>query len=191
MWKGGLVGLAIVAAVGQTSDQAPQPYAGLQSRDIKALSDQDIADLKAARGMGLAFAAELNGYPGPRHVLELAAPLGLSEQQRHSMGQLFEAMKDEAVALGERLITAERDLDRDFAARTITPERLKAATATIAALRGELQETHLKYHLSTAALLNPDQMRRYGELRGYAGTAAVHRGHADRPRDGTGGRQDE
>lgn len=124
--------------------------------------------------MGLALAAELNGYPGPRHVLDLAGALMLSEQQREKIEQLFASMKAEAVPVGERLIAAERELDRQFAARTITAERLKAGTEAIAALRGELQDTHLKYHLSTAALLSPDQMRRYGELRGYSGSAAAH-----------------
>jgi hypothetical protein len=32
-------------------------------RSIKALSDQQVSDLRAGRGMGLALAAELNGYP--------------------------------------------------------------------------------------------------------------------------------
>jgi hypothetical protein len=45
--------------------QSAQPYSGMQTRPIKALSDQQVADLKAGRGMGLALAAELNGYPGP------------------------------------------------------------------------------------------------------------------------------
>jgi hypothetical protein len=58
--------------------QARQPYAGLEARSIKTLSDQQIGDLRAGRGMGLALAAELNGYPGPMHVLELADALGLS-----------------------------------------------------------------------------------------------------------------
>ena len=43
---------------------AQTPYAGMQSRPIKALSEQQVADLQAGRGMGLALAAELNGYPG-------------------------------------------------------------------------------------------------------------------------------
>ena len=37
-----------------------------------------MADLRAGRGMGLALAAELNGYPGPAHVLELADKLDLA-----------------------------------------------------------------------------------------------------------------
>jgi hypothetical protein len=65
-----------------TSVHAQTPYAGMQSRSIKALSDQQIADLNAGRGMGLALAAELNGYPGPLHVLELADKLDLSADQR-------------------------------------------------------------------------------------------------------------
>jgi hypothetical protein len=48
---------------------------------VKTLSDEQIADLKAGRGMGLALAAELNGYPGPSHAVELAGPLDLSGEQ--------------------------------------------------------------------------------------------------------------
>jgi hypothetical protein len=59
---------------------AQSPYAGMQMRLIKALSEQQIADLKAGRGMGLALPAELNGYPGPIHVLELSDELGLSAE---------------------------------------------------------------------------------------------------------------
>jgi hypothetical protein len=54
---------------------AQSPYSGMQTRSIKALSEQQVADLTAGRGMGLALAAELNGYPGPFHVLELADKL--------------------------------------------------------------------------------------------------------------------
>ena len=95
--------------------QTPQPYAGLETRPIKALSAQQIADLKAGRGMGLALPAELNGYPGPVHVLELAGPLGLSAAQKAEMTRLYEAMKAEAMPLGERLVAEETALDALFA----------------------------------------------------------------------------
>jgi hypothetical protein len=160
--------IATTAAVQASAQSQPaQPYAGLETRAIKALSDQEMTDLTAGRGMGTALPAELNGYPGPTHVLEYADQLGLSAQQRARVQQLFDSMKLEAIPLGQKLIAAERDLDRDFAQRTITPERLKAATAAIAEIRGELRNTHLKYHLTTAALLGPDQIRRYAALRGY------------------------
>src|SRR5438309_4434803 len=83
---------------------AQTPYTGMQARPIKALSDQQVADLQAGRGMGLALAAELNGYPGPSHLLELANQLGLSDGQQRRIQGLFEAMKAEAIPIGERLI---------------------------------------------------------------------------------------
>jgi Spy/CpxP family protein refolding chaperone len=155
--------------IGLAAAQAPQPYAGMQARQIKALSDQQIADLKSGRGMGLALAAELNGYPGPLHLLELADQLALTEPQRASIRQMFEAMKAEAVPLGEKLIAQEGELDRLFAGRTITADSLRSVTADIGATQAALRNTHLKYHLSTVAILTPAQVARYGELRGYVG----------------------
>ena len=149
----------------------------MQSRPIKALSEQQIADLNAGRGMGLALAAELNGYPGPSHVLELADKLELSSDQRVSMQRLFDAMKAEAMPIGARLIEQEAELDRQFAARTVTPESLKASTVAVAATQGILRETHLKYHLSTGSILTPAQMTKYAELRGYGGGHKRHHHH--------------
>lgn len=147
---------------------AQAPYSGMQTRPIKALSDDQVADLKSGRGMGLALAAELNGYPGPSHVLELADKLALSADQRTKVQHLFDSMKAEALPVGGKLIEQESELDRLFASRTVTPDSLKKATVGIALTQGELRETHLKYHLFTVALLNQDQIRRYSELRGYS-----------------------
>ena len=159
-----------------TSVHAQTPYAGMQTRSIKALSDQQIADLGAGRGMGLALAAELNGYPGPLHVLELADKLELSADQRASTQRLFDSMKAEAVPLGSKLVEQEADLDKQFANRTVTPESLRATTAAVAATQGMLRETHLKYHLSTGSILTPSQMTKYAELRGY-GSGHKHKHH--------------
>ena len=159
-----------------TSVHAQTPYAGMQTRSIKALSDQQIADLGAGRGMGLALAAELNGYPGPLHVLELADKLELSADQRASTQRLFNSMKAEAVPLGSKLVEQEADLDKQFANRTVTPESLRATTAAVAATQGMLRETHLKYHLSTGSILTPSQMTKYAELRGY-GSGHKHKHH--------------
>jgi hypothetical protein len=150
---------------------AQQPYAGMQTRPVKALSEQQTADLRAGRGMGLALAAELNGYPGPLHVLELADQLELTADQRTRVRQLFDAMKAEAIPVGTRLIEQEAELDRLFASRAITADRLKSVTSSIAETQGALRDTHLKYHLSTAALLSQHQMQRYAQLRGYTGSA--------------------
>jgi hypothetical protein len=156
---------------------AQAPYAGMQTRPIKALSEQQVADLQAGRGMGFALAAELNGYPGPSHVLELADKLDLSADQRARVKQLFDSMKAEALPLGKKLIDQEAELDRLFVSHNVTRENLKAATMASANTQGSLRETHLKYHLTTVGLLRPSQIQRYSELRGYAGSDATHIQH--------------
>jgi hypothetical protein len=170
--------LIVVAALTAGAVSAQTPYAGMQARPIKALSDQQVADLKAGRGMGLALAAELNGYPGPSHLLELADQLGLSESQRATVRSLFEAMKADAIPLGERLIAQETTLDRLFADHKVTSESLSTATAEIGDTQAKLRDAHLKYHLATVSLLEPAQSQRYAELRGYDGTVgATHHHH--------------
>jgi hypothetical protein len=162
-----LLSVASALMVGISPAVCQQSYAGLEARSIKALSEQQVADLRAGRGMGLALAAELNGYPGPAHVLELAEPLGLSDEQRAKVQALFAAMKAEAVPIGEKLIAQEVELDRQFADKTMTPAGLEASTDAIGSTNAALRRAHLKYHLSTLELLTSAQAQRYGELRGY------------------------
>ena len=154
-----------------------QPYAGLQNRSIKTLSDQQIADLNAGRGMGLALAAELNGYPGPIHAIELAEQLRLSPDQVNKLKSLFEAMKAETIPLGATLISQERNLNDDFANRTVTPASLEGNTQKIGATQAALRAAHLKYHLSTVAILSLEQVAKYNELRGYKGYQAPTHNH--------------
>jgi hypothetical protein len=157
---------------------AQTPYAGQQTRSIKALSDQQIADLRAGRGMGLALPAELNGYPGPVHLLELADQIGLSDNQRSAVERLFNAMKVETIPIGERLIEQEATLDGLFSTHHATQENITAATAEIGDTQAKLRSAHLKYHLSTLALLQPEQIERYSQLRGYgAGDHQHHHEH--------------
>jgi Spy/CpxP family protein refolding chaperone len=168
--KKSILAVIVLAALGAgASAQSPQPYAGMQARQIKALSDQQVADLKAGRGMGLALAAELNGYPGPSHLLELSDQLGLSADQRARINGLFESMKAETIPLGESLIDREAALDSLFARHTATWESVQAATAAIGEAEGKLRAAHLKYHLATISVLQPQQVQRYAELRGYGG----------------------
>lgn len=159
---------AILIALSSTAlAQSHRPYAGMEQRTVKALSPQQVDDLKAGRGMGLALPAELNGYPGPMHVLEHADALQLTAEQRGRTRSLFEMMRGEAMPLGERLIEQESGLDRLFADRTVTPERLRITTAEIGATQARLRETHLKYHLAMMDVLTPAQVEHYRALRGY------------------------
>ena len=107
--------LAIVAATATSSAQSTSPYADQEQRAIKALSDDEIRDLLEARGMGLAKAAELNSYPGPLHVLQLANELGLSDAQRKATDSLYATMRQRALSIGRQIVEAERTLDRAFA----------------------------------------------------------------------------
>lgn len=154
-------------AHGHHGGSAASAYAGLEQRQIKALSDQQIADLRAGRGMGLALPAELNGYPGPLHVLELADALGLTAAQRDRTKVLADAMRSETIAIGERLIRHESTLDSAFADRSMTPEMLLTSVRSAATAHGELRAAHLRYHLTMSELLQPDQITRYMSLRGY------------------------
>jgi Spy/CpxP family protein refolding chaperone len=173
------IAVALAVLTSAQAQHAPaSPYSSWEHRSVKALSHEQIADLRAGRGMGMALPAELNGYPGPVHVLELADRLGLTEPQRARVQELHAAMKAETVPLGERLIAQETDLDRQFATKSVTPASLQAATADIGASQGALREAHLRYHLFTLEVLTPEQIRRYSELRGYGEFHGHHgRGH--------------
>ena len=165
--------VALSAVVSSACAQS-SPYAGEQQRSIKALSESDIAELQSGHGRGLPKSGELNGYPGPIHAIELADKLGLSPDQLAELKKLFEAMKAEAIPLGMQLIAEERTLDDAFAGRTITPASLDSETQKIGAMQARLRAAHLRYHLSTVAVLTPEQIEKYKELRGYSGGAPQH-----------------
>jgi len=99
---------ALAQHQGHQPSQPSSAYRGMEARSIKALSEAQIADLKSGRGMGLALAAELNGNPGPMHVLELADNLTLTPDQRIRMEDMVHAMKQETIGIGEDVIMAER-----------------------------------------------------------------------------------
>jgi Spy/CpxP family protein refolding chaperone len=145
----------------------PHPYAGMEQRSVKALSAEQTADLAAGRGMGLALAAELNGYPGPMHVLELAEPLALTPTQHAQVARLFEDMRRDAIAAGKEVVAAEAALDRLFAEGVANPAGLASAVMGVAHAQAELRRVHLSFHLVTHDLLTAEQRGTYARLRGY------------------------
>ena len=172
--------LALTVAAGTAIAQSRSPYAGQQTREIKALSDQEISDYLAGKGMGLAKAAELNGYPGPAHVLESAQALHLSAEQEARTRDLFNRMQKESIALGKELVDKERQLDQAFASKTVTPESLSASLSAIGELQAKIRQTHLVTHLAESEILNPDQVALYNELRGYGASRSPHAHHLDK-----------
>jgi len=175
--------LAVLASAISSSAMAQQhghsPYAGHEAREIKSLSEADIKELRRGGGCGLALAAELNGIPGPAHVLELKDHIGLTPGQVAAIEALFARMQIEAREAGERLIAAERAIEAAFRSGNLTSDRLRPLIADAATARGELRYVHLSYHLSTPALLTADQIAAYGRLRGYRADpcASVPEGH--------------
>ena len=175
-----LIALLAIAAASCAAGPGAAPYAGEEAREIRALAPDEVSSLLAGKGMGLAKAAELNGYPGPLHVLELADQLQLNGEQREKTRALYASMQAKAIALGRALVDEERALDRLFAGKAATPEQLSASLARIGDLQARVRGTHLEAHLAQVLILTPDQNARYVELRGYGGPAAHDGGAAHR-----------
>jgi len=156
----------------------PSQYVSEESRTIKSLSVQEEESLRRGDGMGFAKLAELNHYPGPKHVLDVSDELGLSSNQVAETESLYEEMRSNAVALGEELIAAESRLDQDFADESVTPQMLEAGLLEIGNFRARLRYVHLEAHLRQAQLLSADQVVQYDSLRGYQDAAQDHSHHA-------------
>ena len=142
-------------------------YADMAHRSIKALSEQQIADIRDGKGMGLALPAELNGYPGPAHVLELAEALVLTAEQKQKTAALYGDMLAEAKALGRQYIAKEERLDRLFRDRNASADAISQAAEQAALAQGRLRAAHLQYHLKMREVLTPSQVAAYNRLRGY------------------------
>ena len=165
---------------------ANAPYAGLQHRSIAGLSAKDVAALRRGDGWGLALPAELNGVPGPKHVLELRDELELEDDQAVRIEAIYKKMRRDAIAAGERLIAAEAALSDAFRNGGTSspagphPERLQALLEEAEAARAALRFVHLSSHLAVAEILTGAQISRYAFLRGYSDSApcaAVPDGH--------------
>lgn len=158
---------------------ATTPYAGFEQRAIKSLSEEDIAQIRQGGGWGLALPAELNGKPGPAHLLELSDELGLTADQIDAITALYQEMRAEAIAAGDRFIAAEAALSTAFAGSDLSQDALRKLLAEAADARAALRFVHLSKHLSTPQMLSADQIRKYQILRGYADDpcAKVPEGH--------------
>jgi len=93
------IGFSVIAFAAAAQHQGhhhgghASPYAGQEQRDIKSLSKEDIAELEKGGGWGLAKAAELNGVPGPAHLLEMRKEIGLSANQIAKLEVIFKDMQ--------------------------------------------------------------------------------------------------
>jgi len=143
-------------------------YVGQEKRKIKSLSAEDIKELKAGAGWGLAKAAELNGLPGPKHILEMKKEIELTPEQEQLIVALYNDMKKGAIALGNKLVEQEKDLNNKFAERKIDEKALDKLLTKISETHKALRYTHLSAHLKTPSILTERQIENYNKLRGYS-----------------------
>jgi Spy/CpxP family protein refolding chaperone len=154
------------------------PYVGQEPRQIKALSEQEVEDYLNGEGLGYAKAAELNHYPGPRHVLDLAKELMLTNEQTTRTQEIFNGMRARAIPLGKQLVEKERELDREFAARSIREDSLNALLSDIGVLEAKIRYVHLSAHLEQKELLTKHQIQVYDQLRGYGNPQGARHNHS-------------
>lgn len=166
-----LAALLMAGCASPTPEHAPptSPYVEEASREIKALSPDEIEGYRTGAGLGYAKSAELNHYPGPLHALQMADALALTDAQRRDIAEVRAQMLAEAVPLGERYLEAEAAIERAFRAGGIDAEALRALLEEAHAIEAQLRFVHLDAHLTTRALMTPEQVARYDELRGYNG----------------------
>ena len=176
--------LAALVVPSATAVATGGQHAGKQTRAVSSLSAADVAQLQRGAGWGFALPAELNGYPGPMHVLELASELKLTAEQKKQVTRIFERMRTQAKALGAQFIASEKALDALFKSERATLEALARQVAASADLRGQLRATHLAAHLAVTPLLSAEQRKKYAQLRGYDGSGAMHTGHGHGSGDG-------
>lgn len=156
-----------LSALAQGLHTHSSPYAGQQLREIKSLSAEDIAELEEGAGWGLAKAAELNGVPGPSHVLKMKDELRLTEDQEASTRRILGRMRDDAIEAGRKFIAGETALEVGFRERSLTSEGLKERIHEIERSRSALRYIHLAAHIEMMGVLKDDQVKLYNELRGY------------------------
>ena len=172
---GGLGAAAGAAAVGlarpgptwaQQHGGHPPGSAG-QGHKVAALScaEQFEAVVREGHGFGMAFSADRNGYPGPRHILELKTELRLTGDQETKAAALMHAMLGESRPKGARLLEAERRLERLYADGVADEANVRAAVAEVERARSELRLVHLLTHLRTRDLLSREQRDAYHKIR--------------------------
>lgn len=142
-------------------------YVEERHREIKSLSSSDIEELQRGGGWGLARAAELNGVPGPIHILEMKTEILLTVTQEAQIKDLYHSMNEKAVALGQEFIELERKLNDEFKNNTINSDSLESYVQEIESIRSQLRFVHLSAHLETPKILTREQIELYNQLRGY------------------------
>ena len=144
-----LIFLAVVAVAASGLAQVPP--------------DKDV--LLNGEGAGQGMFAEQNGYPGPKHVLDMQKDLQLTDEQKKSVQNIFDEMKSRAKELGQAIVKIEVELNSAFADRLITEKSVRDDSEEIGRIRGKLRSVHLIAHMKTQKVLNETQLATYKKMR--------------------------
>ena len=155
----GLSGIAVAAPESN--------YSGQEQRKIKSLSQAEIDGYLAGKGMGFAKPAELNHFPGPKHVIEFSNELALSKEQREQTQRIYDVMKNKATEYGQLFVENEEKIEKLFSEGIVNPHLLEKALSESAKIRSKLRGAHLVAHIEQKAVLSKHQVRLYDNLRGY------------------------
>ena len=109
--------------------------------------------------------AEKNGYPGPKHVIDLADKLQLSEEQKGSVKRIYNEMETRAKELGQRIIDLEEELNKAFGDKLVVEKSIRNDVEQIGRLRGRLRSVYFLAHFKTRNVLNDKQVATYIKLR--------------------------
>lgn len=146
-----LAGLAVLALLASATAMAQVP------------PDRD--GLLNGEGMGMASYAESNGWPGPKHVLDLAAKLELTAKQKAEVKEIYDDMLSRARTLGKMIVKVEGELNYQFNSGMLKQESVEEDAESIGKMRGTLRGIHLGAHVRTKAVLTPKQIELYVALR--------------------------
>src|SRR5687767_15843503 len=94
------VGVALAIALSSPLSSSPA------QSPASALTPEEVSQLLGGEGTGQAKAAEMSGYPGPKHVLEPADKPDVSPTQRQAVTAIFDRKAADAKSLGAQIVDA-------------------------------------------------------------------------------------
>lgn len=139
----------------------------IQFSGAQTVVPRDRDGLLKGEGMGLASSAELNGYPGPKHVIQLRNELGLTLDQLRKAEALMEGVQASAKVIGQQVVDEEESLENLFQSGSPDERKVQSSLQEIGRLRADLRFLHLQAHLRMKEVLTPEQIQKYNKVRGH------------------------
>jgi Spy/CpxP family protein refolding chaperone len=129
--------------------------------------DRDV--LEKGEGGGMGMLAEMYGYPGPKHLLDIHDSLRMGPGQVQRIANLYDEMRAAAAGKGQMIIVKEEELEDLFGSGRADEPTVRKLASEIGRMRGDLRAVHLTAHLKAWGLLTEEQRTRYKAIREAAG----------------------